>query len=697
MFRFLFFLLAFYSTTTYAQKPSQAEINKRMKEAKAMQEQLKNDPAYGPMIKDAMEKTDEEETAIFSTRAPKKDITRISKISPKILSKSELIQWSKNFYNLILQKLTPSQKATFLSAIDKCENNPVKLEDASILNWISKSPQAALLFSLKATHSGEDDPMYWNNLAAILNMTGHEEKAIPVLRYLEAAYPGCGMIYNNLGQAYLGLGEITRAKQYLDSSLKYIPTHPEANHSMGLIYRFMGNTIKSNYHFEKETIVCIRKPVIETLKKARTEEQLFKIVRLRWPEPENYFVKLRLDKFKVPKLPTSVDESNKLYKAHVDFRKNVQDEIKKWASVDQNLGKKLTASTAHEKDIYKDVLDDVLLPYLEKQKEKKISSWMDQEQSPGNVTYPTPGSIGSKSGQLRTKTYMEDLARIKDLHRMEDSVNFAAQQAELKASPLQYESINHKYEKLKIQVAIKYCEQEIALADNFLAANASHQPNGFEERITAFPALINEAMFFTSLAPDDVNATFQAHNLIIVYLTYLDAYSNMTVIAATKENGATGIPHIHCDLQQLRAEEYALAQTIYIELPCALKLSVPLAIAKVTLDCKKIKVEGGEGLLGEVEYEFKSGNTTLGIGAGVKLNVPFVDLSAKQMGYVTFDRNGEYVDAAMKWEASGTVSALNSDKSNFGTGAEAKASYTVSVNSGASFKTEAGFKYTTPK
>ena len=323
----LVFLFAFYSLIGNSQRPSQAEINKRMKEAKAIQEQMKNDPEYAEMLKAAMESSEEDDEVAISKKAPKKDLARLSAISPKVLSKADLIQWSRNMYNSVFQKLNDQEEKTFLSALEKLDTSASSLEDAEILNWISDSPNGALLFALKASYTNGDDPMYWNNLAAIFNLTGQEDKAIPILKYLANSYPGSAMIYNNLGQAYLGLGETTIAKKYLDSCLKYNPTHPEANHSMGLVYHFMGNITKSNYHFEQETRVCYREPVVEELKKVKKEEELFLIMRPRWPAAENYFGKFGLNSFRVPDLPESVEQSNLLYQAHIDFRKNVAEEI----------------------------------------------------------------------------------------------------------------------------------------------------------------------------------------------------------------------------------------------------------------------------------------------------------------------------------------------------------------------------------
>ena len=271
------------------------------------------------------------------------------------------------------------------------------------------------------------------------------------------------------------------------------------------------------------------------------------------------------------------------------------------------------------------------------------------------------------------------------------SFSDCAELAEIQANPSNHESIKHKYNKINIDVDIKYCKLEIALADKFILDNAHNQPKEFQQRIASFPDLINEAMFYASLAPDDASPLLQAHNLIILYLTYLDAYSAATIIAGTKENGHQGFGvDIYCDIKELEAQKYELAQTTYVPVDCNIKLVVPLGVAKLSLDCKKIGIEMGQGFIVGANHAFKSGNTTLTVGVGVKSNIPFVDIGAKQMVYVTFDRDGNYTDAGIKGEAGVSIGP------KVGVGVEAKVGYQVGLHSGATSKTEMGGKITLP-
>ena len=682
---FIFLFIVFLNVSVSAQKQnSQAELNKMIRENKELQEQIKKNPELAELMKTAMEQADEEEgNAGLATRAPKKDLARLNAIPKDKFTKQQLVGLCQKIYGSYLQNLPPNTKDRFSAALESCGTDAKKLQDAAILNFINKSPDGALLFALKAAITDPDDPMYWNNLAALLIQSGQEEKSIPILSHLIQSHPSSSIVWNNMGQAYFGLGDMTKASQFLDSCLKYNDTHPEANHTKGLIYRFAGNTIKSNYHFARETIVCYRKPVVEELKKSKSDEEIFKIARSRWPEPENYFVKLGLDKFRVPKLPASVEESNQLYQAHLDFRENIQNEIKKWAELDQQLVLQLTAPQLKQNGIYLDLVENVFLPHFESEKEKKILSWLNEEHSAENITYPTRGSIISRNGQIRTKVYLESNTKLLIENNRQDSIETYNKLNESLANPSQQEYINQKYEKIRIEREIKYCQQQIALADKYLSENAQNQPVGFEERITSFPGLINEAMFYKTLVPDDVQTALNAHHLVQLYLVYLDAYSAATIIAGTPQNGQNGHGvSIYCDVQQLKEQEYEMSLTTMLPAACRFKLVLAFVVGKVSLDCKKIEVEGGEGLIVGVEHEFKSGNTTLAVGVGVDTNTPFVSVGAKHQAYVTFDGEGNYSDAGLKGE-------IGVEVGGFGPTGESKMGYDIGINAGATVKMQA--------
>ena len=118
------------------------------------------------------------------------------------------------------------------------KETPAQQQSSSIAEFYSDNPVQALLISMNAALQNTAQMTGWNNLAALYNMSGLEHKAIPVLMNQLQIEPGNSMLLNNMGQAYLGLGDISKAENYLTQCLAVDPLHPEANRSMGMIKNF---------------------------------------------------------------------------------------------------------------------------------------------------------------------------------------------------------------------------------------------------------------------------------------------------------------------------------------------------------------------------------------------------------------------------------------------------------------------------
>jgi Tfp pilus assembly protein PilF len=86
-----------------------------------------------------------------------------------------------------------------------------EIQRASIGGWYDNNPQAALLMNMKAVQKNPDDIASWNNLAAQYTMTGMQQHAVPILMNLLEQKPNNSILLNNMGQAFLGMGELTKA------------------------------------------------------------------------------------------------------------------------------------------------------------------------------------------------------------------------------------------------------------------------------------------------------------------------------------------------------------------------------------------------------------------------------------------------------------------------------------------------------
>ena len=166
---------------------------------------------------------------------PKRDATRISIIPKKTLNDAELLTFIKNTHSGV-EKLIPA--AERVEALNIYNETKAQYKTTAIVAnaangcWMLGHWEKALFIMSKACMDDMTDADNLNNYAAFLVMTGGEQAAIPILEYLNQKYPGNSTILNNLGQAWFGLGEMDRAKKYLDSATMIYPNHSTANSTL---------------------------------------------------------------------------------------------------------------------------------------------------------------------------------------------------------------------------------------------------------------------------------------------------------------------------------------------------------------------------------------------------------------------------------------------------------------------------------
>jgi len=197
--------------------------------------------------------------------APKRDATRISMIPKKTLSDAELLLFLRNTTSGV-EKLIPAAERT--EALNIYNQTKAQYKSVAIVAnaangcWMIGHWEKALFIMGKACMDDITDADNLNNYAAFLVMTGGEQAAIPILQYLDQKYPGNSTILNNLGQAWFGLGEVEKAKKYLDTATILYPNHSTANSTLSGIavanhdpqkaISYLKASLKENYDPEKE-------------------------------------------------------------------------------------------------------------------------------------------------------------------------------------------------------------------------------------------------------------------------------------------------------------------------------------------------------------------------------------------------------------------------------------------------------------
>lgn len=229
--------------------PSQAEINKMMEDAMKSQGMTKEEQEeMKRVMKEVMPALTEKKTKTAYYPAftdnkqliPKRDAARINTISKKAFTDADVTATSANLYNKLMQKATADEKAIISKVIAK-EKTGSSLMAASVTAFLQGHNQAAMGLAMKAVMADPKNINYQNNLAAILSQSGYPEKAIPFLKRLQQQLPGNSTINNNLGFAWLKLGEVDSAKGFYAMAAMRNPANPETKLCEGAFKELEGD------------------------------------------------------------------------------------------------------------------------------------------------------------------------------------------------------------------------------------------------------------------------------------------------------------------------------------------------------------------------------------------------------------------------------------------------------------------------
>ncbi len=350
LYLFLFLLLgSFYQIKGQAKPeekaPTQKEVEELMKEAQQMMRDLSDEdkkamdslgikmPVFSkpPKVsnKQLADAWEDENRVV-----PKKDAARIAAV-PKSVTDARM----GSYLAAIGKKITGTLDAEVVKMGDKIysylrqnSKNNAAAGNMTVAFWLAGKPQLALYTLGKVCSNDPSNADNLSNYAAMLSMQGAQHLAIPILNNLNAKFPKNSTLLNNLGQAWLGLGELVKAEKYLDSALVLYPLHPQANMAKAAIAESKGNTEKA-----REAIKKCMQHAYTPEKEARLAKLGQKmsagdvgLPRRSKADPMN------LGGFRPPDFPLSVESCAKLGLEWIDFFKQVDDKIGLLTQLKQN-------------------------------------------------------------------------------------------------------------------------------------------------------------------------------------------------------------------------------------------------------------------------------------------------------------------------------------------------------------------------
>ncbi|HEY6503438.1 MAG TPA: hypothetical protein VIZ28_05630 [Chitinophagaceae bacterium] len=195
------------------------------------------------IVKQAI-KNDSIQNTETKASVPKLDKERIDMMPRDTLNDAELILFIKKIHAEVEQIITKEEKEeasrAYMAAksFGKTSNG---MSNISTNLYLSGHPAHAIYLLGKECSSSPKHANNLNNYAALIIMAGGEQAAIPILQNLNKSFPNNSTILNNLGQAWYGLGDMNKAKKYLDMAIRLFEDHPQANQTKCWIQKSEGN------------------------------------------------------------------------------------------------------------------------------------------------------------------------------------------------------------------------------------------------------------------------------------------------------------------------------------------------------------------------------------------------------------------------------------------------------------------------
>jgi tetratricopeptide (TPR) repeat protein len=594
-------------------KLAMPDVNKMMKMSPAELEAYKKQmqKQYSAEAKDIAQqanfKIDEMTLPDFKVQLPPKDVRRLSLIPtqpPTLIQLSDMLRTTK-------QQIETVVKPTVMQEVKKivAGQNAETLQQSAIGTFYADKPEQSLLIAIDAALKDVNDQTGWNNVAAIMNMTGFQHKAIPILMNQLQSDPNNSMLLNNMGQAYLGLGDIGLAELFLKQCLQSDPLNPEANRSLGMIKFFYEQYEEGMKYFEKELEVAHRR---STMALMRGKDKAFNIYQLRKKRnipSRNYFGELSFQNFKVPALPETTDETAAAKIIGESFGQSVMGEMLFWNSKAQLSPEEIKRDGEQMPSIYADYVEALLKDLHEVYTSEELLFFNEL-----------------------------DINHIKQLLD-----NYHARMKAVECPQAPAGATHGEYE----AYIKKCCDIKKPIMDAFVADYNAFVTKRGKRALGIWREYLNDLINIVSLDPS-------AGNKIMVYRN-LQQY--FVVVGQCWGSGQFLDPPMECSVSLSTAEADSLiasSRNLDLSCPSWLNIEVDVKVAKIKADCSKYALEVGKLWQASYEHNFRTGTTTLAAGVGAKAkffaNTGGADIKA--MVYVSFDNNNEFSDVGIMGKAS---------------------------------------------
>jgi len=223
---------------------------------------------------------------------------------PQLLTAETYKTYIQQLYAAISNAAKPTEKK---KADDYVKNKKLTqstdISNTAFAAWLQNAPSASLYLYSKAVLTNPSDALAANNFSAFLMMGGMPEKSIPILEYWNKQKPDEAAILSNLGNAYYRLGDVDKSMKYLQQCLQKDSLHPTANKILCLVYLKKGDTKKAKDHGIKSLTTSYDEQIVAILQQLDNKTKPGEIMS-RFPAKEFPMLK----RIKLPAMPSNLDD-----------------------------------------------------------------------------------------------------------------------------------------------------------------------------------------------------------------------------------------------------------------------------------------------------------------------------------------------------------------------------------------------------
>ncbi|MBS4063610.1 MAG: tetratricopeptide repeat protein [Chitinophagaceae bacterium] len=607
--------------------PTQSEMDKMLEEAmKGMSPEEKAEMRKQYAEGQKMMKTMQQQGMIppgpveNELKIPKKKSITLGKI-PKLQTAAELNTYLQSLLKdcrLLIDKKTQADvDALFV----KYQSKMNELGNIAPALFMKKKLNGSIYAAVKVALLYPQSILLQNNLAVILQYGGYAHKAIPILHFVNKQQTDPSLL-NNLGQCYLSLGDTAQARQFFAACLRLNPEHVSAHTGTATILDAGGK--------QKEAAVHIK----EALKYGYSEQAYHLAEKNKIKLDYSDYNKKLPEYFNAQKYKPTPSAREFKEMVLVSAQRTEFDEVvRKWSKKYDDYYKQ----NENKKSI--ETMDQLVTRY---------AGWYHG--------YAGTGGVMAIKARMRFNAALKEYQSFLQRTAKENSERLANVK---RAHDVLTNKINNMYKTQSFESAEAECKQKIIYLNEYLTLTASQRDQHISNTVYKLYEFTNEIVYWSAflMKPEEYKQFYLSFTSD--FLKQIRGYDQYQQLYPTPEN-------IFIQCKNIQPEEKRKEKKDSVEIPdadCPLKLELPVGAAKFKSDCESWEIEGGEGIVGSFEKNYKTGEITIFVGLGVEFYSKGgiaqvgggVELEAKGGLFIKFGKDLSITDYGDKAEVGGSA------------------------------------------